>query len=86
MTPSDVADLFYSNPDAAFRLTLNSGDVVEVWNPNRSPVDSSGILHVGLYDDADARIAKRMQYVSVMNIALIERIDPRRVHGRRRRP
>lgn len=86
MTPSDVADLFYSHAPAAYRLTLNSGDVVDVLNPEKTQIEAgSGVLHVYHFDGPDPRLATRVRYVSINNIALIERIRPRPQPGRKRR-
>lgn len=46
MTPSEIAELFENNPTTAFRLTLSSGDVVDVDNPRRTIIESLA-LYVG---------------------------------------
>lgn len=84
MSPSELADLFQNNPTTPFRLTLASGDVVDVDNPSRTIFESLA-LFVGQADDPEARFAKRVKIVSIPNILLVERLDPRRFRGGRRR-
>ena len=85
MGPSELAELFDAEPNGAFRLTLSSGDVVEVIQPRQAIVEAS-VVFIGQFDSPDARIASGMRIVSIPNIALVERIDPRRPRGRRTRP
>ena len=85
MRPSEIADLFDSNPGAPFRLTLCGGDVVLMDNPDRTLIDSLA-LYVGKSEDPASRLANRVRMISIPNIAMIERIDPRRLNGRWRRP
>ncbi len=84
MGPSELADLFEANPDGAFRLTLSSGDVVDVTRPRQTLVSAS-VVYINLYDDPDARVAIGSRIVSIPNIALVEHVDPRRPRGLRRR-
>ena len=84
MGPSELAELFDAEPNGAFRLTLSSGDVVDVIQPRQTIVEAS-VVFVGQYDSPDARIAKGMRIVSIPNIATVERFDPRRPRGRRTR-
>ena len=83
MSPSELAELFDANPTAAFRLTLSSGDTVEVLQPARALIESS-VMYVGQYDRGNARVAKGTRIVSIPNIALVEQMDPRRPTGSRR--
>ena len=83
MSPGELAELFDSNPMAAFRLTLSSGDVVDVLQPARTLIESS-VMYIGQYDRENARVARGTRIVSIPNIALVEQIDPRRPSGGRR--
>jgi hypothetical protein len=83
MSPSELADLFENHPNTPFRLTLSSGDVVDVDNPSRT-IFQSLALYIGQSDDPESRFAKRVRVVSVPNIALVEPME-RRPRGRRRR-
>jgi hypothetical protein len=83
MSPTELADLFEKHPNQPFRLTLSSGDVVDVDNPART-IFQSLALYIGQSDDPSSRFAQRVRIVSVPNITLIEPIE-RRPQGRRRR-
>ena len=85
MSPSELAVLFEANPDAAFRLTLSSGDVGDVTKPAKALIESS-VIYIGQHDKADAREARVTRIVSIPNIALVEHVDPSNVRGRRPRP
>ncbi len=84
MSPSELAELFEQNPDRAFRITLSSGDVVDVRNPRRTLIDNI-MLYVSQSDDPRARVGQSTRIISIPNIAMIEPADPRRSDGRRRR-
>jgi hypothetical protein len=84
MSPSELADMFEQNPDVAFRITLSSGDVVDVLNPRRTLVDTI-MLYVSQSDDPRATVGQSTRIISIPNIAMIEPVDPRRPQGRRRR-
>ena len=84
MGPSELADLFESNPDAAFRLTLSSGDTVEVTRPQQTLV-GPGTVYVNQFDGDDARIATGTRIISIVNIAMVERVDRRKPRGRHSR-
>lgn len=84
MSPSEIYELFEENPESAFRLRLSSGDEVIVANPRRTLIENL-VLHVGLADDPDAPIATSRKYVSIPNIALIERMDRNQLRPRIRR-
>jgi hypothetical protein len=84
MSPTDLISLFDSNPGRPFRLTLSSGDTVDVDNPSRTLFEGMTV-YVGQADDPEARQAKRIKVVSIPNIALAEMIEPRMLRTRRRR-
>jgi len=84
MSPTGLAEIFETNPTARFRLTLSNGDVVDVDNPRRTLIELI-TLYVGQADDPQARVAQRTKIVSIPNIALVEKVDPRSPNGRRRR-
>jgi hypothetical protein len=84
MSPSELAELFEQNPDRAFRITLSSGDVVDVKNPRRTLIDNI-MLYVSQSDDPRARVGQSTRIISIPNIAIIEPADPRKPEGRRRR-
>lgn len=46
MSPVELGEIFDENPNTAFRLTLNSGDVVDVDNPSRTIIGNLA-LYVG---------------------------------------
>ena len=84
MSPTELADLFENHPDTRFRLTLSSGDTVDVDNPRRT-IFQSLALYIGQSDDPESRFAKRIRVVSVPNVALVEKIERHPRNGRRRR-
>ena len=84
MTPSELADLFESKPSAAFRLTLSSGDTVDVLRPSQTLIGNLTVF-INQYETPDARTASGTRIVSLPNIAMVEEIDPRRPRGRRPR-
>lgn len=83
MTPSELAEIFEQSPDQPFKLTLASGDEVVVPSPRRTIV-SSLALHVGITDNPRSLVMKRIRYISIPNIVMIEQIEQNRP-GRRRR-
>jgi hypothetical protein len=84
MSPSELALLFEENPERAFRITLSSGDIVDVNNPRRTLVDKI-MLYVSQSDDPRALVGQRTRIISIPNIAMIEPVDRGRAQGRRRR-
>jgi hypothetical protein len=84
MSPSEIYELFEVNPSTPFRLTLASGDTVVVDNPRHTLIEPL-VLYVGQSEDARARVSTRVKMVSIPNITMIEKIDPRRPNGRRSR-
>jgi hypothetical protein len=84
MSPSELIELFESNPTTPFRLTLCSGDVVDVDNPRRTIFEGLAV-YIGQSDDPDARLAQRVRLVSIPNIAMAEAIDRRHWPRRSRR-
>jgi hypothetical protein len=84
MTPTEIFDIFEKYPDSAFRLTLSSGDTVDVYHPRLTLMEELA-LHVGQPRDSEARFAKNIRIVSIPNIAMVEKIDRRLLNGRRRR-
>ncbi len=84
MTSTELYEIFENQPDTGFKLTLSSGDVVEVDNPRRTIIRELA-LYIGQADDPTSRFAQRIRVVSIPNIALVEQIDPRRHRGRGRR-
>jgi hypothetical protein len=84
MSPSELAELFEANPEASYRLTLSSGDVVDVIRARQALV-GPGMIYVNTFPDPDARQATGTRIVSIVNIAMIEPFDPRRPRGRRAR-
>jgi hypothetical protein len=83
MGPSDLEEILRSEPPVPVRLTLTSGDQVIIANPIN--VHISDYTLVCALSDSPGRI----KFVSIPNIALAERLDPRRRpqngHTRRRR-
>lgn len=84
MSPTDLDDILHEPPLAPTRLTLSSGDQIVIDNPLRTLVAGLS-LFIGVADDPQSRIGQRVKIVSILNINLIERIDPRSQQGRRRR-
>ena len=83
MSPTDLADFFEMYPTTPLRLTLGSGDMVDVPVPQQSIIEGLSV-YIGQPDERDARMARRVQLISIPNITLIERVD-RRPSGSRRR-
>ena len=84
MSPSELAQLFEDNPERAFRVTLSSGDTIDINNPRRTLVDNI-MLYISQSDDPRALVGQRTRVISIPNIAMIEPIEPGRSRGRRRR-
>ena len=84
MTSSELEEIFENHPTSPLRLTLSSGDTVDVDNPRRTIIEQLA-LYIGQSDDPDARQAQRVKVVSMPNIVLVEQIDRRMLNGRRRR-
>ena len=72
MAPTDLEDILKEFPDQAFRLTLSSGDQIDI--PHSGAVRISG-THVVIFPDLDIGgfyTSSRPRYVSTVNIAMVE--------------
>jgi hypothetical protein len=85
MSPSEIEEYIFREPDKGFRLTLASGDQLIIDNPNRALIAGLSLI-CALGGDPTARRGDRLKIISIPNIVLIEPFDPRdRRNGRRRR-
>jgi hypothetical protein len=85
MRPTDLEDYLAADPLTPIRLTLSSGDQLVVDEPRRSLVAGMS-LALAVPDENGPRGVTRLKLVSIPNIVLVERVDPRqRRNGRRRR-
>jgi hypothetical protein len=83
MSPTDLADLF-DNAAGPLQLTLASGDRILVDNPKRTIIEGL-TAYIGQADAAEDRLARRVRWVSIQNITLVKKADPRLLNGRHRR-
>lgn len=73
MTPSDLIELFESHPDNAYRLSLTSGEYLEVPRAGDTTIDGSMLFvpsRVG-----NRGINTKMRIVALVNIAMITPLD-----------
>jgi hypothetical protein len=84
MSPSQLEEILYEEPFRPFRVTMASGDQYVVNNPKRALISGLSIV-VGLNDDAESRLGKRLKIISIPNIVMAEHVDPGRPNSRRRR-
>ena len=85
MSPSELQEILYEEPFRPFRVTMASGDQYVVNNPKRALISGLSIV-VGLNDDPESRLGKRLKIISIPNVVMAEQIDPGRPNGRKRRP
>jgi hypothetical protein len=82
MSPTELADIF-ENATTPLRLTMASGDTVIVDNPKRTIIEGL-TAYVGQADNPASRLAQRVRWVSIPNINIVEKIDPRLLTRKRR--
>ncbi|MEM6560563.1 MAG: hypothetical protein AAF656_03100 [Planctomycetota bacterium] len=73
MTTGDFRQLFRNEPFRAFRLTMSSGDTVEVRHPECASMAKTSILisEVG----PDGELTERHNYYSLLHVTKIEFLD-----------
>lgn len=72
MTPSAIDDIFSQHPTGPLRITLSSGDHIDIPDATAAIVS---ISHLTLYPNLKRRFSADMgKYVSIVNIAMIDPI------------
>jgi hypothetical protein len=84
MSPSDIEEYLTAVPFTPLRLTLASGDQIDILRSDRVLMTSMAI-HYLLSDDPTARVGKKVRIISLPNIVLVEPILRPPSGGRRRR-
>ena len=84
MSPSELDELIEAEPFRAFRVTLASGHEYIVNNRFRTFISGLSLV-VGLSDDPNDRMGKRLKLISIPNIVMAEMIDSSQPPHRRRR-
>ena len=73
MAPSDIFDLFESYPDRAYRLSLTSGEYVEVARAGDATIDGSMMFIPSR--SGNRGINDKMKTVALVNIAMITPLE-----------
>jgi hypothetical protein len=84
MSPSEIDELIEVDPFHPFRVTLASGDQYVVNNRFRTFISGLSLV-VGLADDPEDRMDKRLKLISIPNIVMAELINLNQPPHRRRR-
>jgi hypothetical protein len=83
MSPSDLEPYIFGENKAPLRVTLASGDQVIINDPSRCLMDGYA-LYVGESVKGREHLSHKVKHISMPNIVMIERIDPKSLHFRGR--
>jgi hypothetical protein len=85
MSPSDIEEHISREPFIPLRLTLASGDIVDLDDGKRILMTGYALYYL-ISDNPESRIGKKVRLISIPNIVMIEpkEFRPGR-DGRRRR-
>jgi len=84
MSPVDIEEHILREPFVPLRLTLASGDVVDLDDGKRIWLAGYALYYL-ISDNPEARIGKRVRLISIPNIVMIEPKEFRPGNGGRRR-
>lgn len=86
MSPTDLEDILRQQPSVPLRITVASGDQFIVNRPTNTLI-AQGTLVFTVVDEYSGPYGN-IKHISIPNITIVERLDPRRPHNghsRRRR-
>jgi hypothetical protein len=85
MGPSDLEEILRREPEVPVRLTLASGDQIVIRRPMNTMIGVGTLIYTVTTEESRYG---NIKFLSIPNITLVERLDPRRPqngHTRRRR-
>jgi hypothetical protein len=76
MSPTDLEEIIQNHPEQAIRLTLSSGDTVDIPHADAVRISGTNILIFPTLERGRLFTAQRPVYVSTVNIAMAEPFTP----------
>jgi len=74
MTADDIRRIAYQRPFRPFRVTLASGEFIDIRRTLRTTVAEDRILF-GLDEDPETRVAKRLRIVALRDVAAVTPLE-----------